>query len=90
MFRNTRCGKYLGILKRRLELENTDFFVPQTKSCKLSNLYRYKKGKMIVEDKRGSSIYYSLPEAISGGGGWWSSYGGLVTSINNYYILTKQ
>jgi len=72
-----------------LNMKNTDFYVPKNKSNQLSNLYTYEKGKLIVEDHRDSSIYNTLPSAISGGGGWWSPYGGVVTSIDDFYILAK-
>ena len=72
-----------------LELYNTDFFVPKSKSVKFSNLYIYKRKELKLEDHRDSSIYNVIPTAISGGGGWWTSYGGVVTSVNDFFILTK-
>jgi CubicO group peptidase (beta-lactamase class C family) len=72
-----------------LNMKNTDFYVPKNKSNKLSNLYIYEKGKLIVDDHRDSSIYNTLPNAISGGGGWWSPYGGVITSIDDFYTLAK-
>lgn len=72
-----------------LGLQNTDFYVPKSKSDMLSDLYEYKDDKLILNDNRDSSKYNFLPNAISGGGGWWDSYGGIVTSINDFYILSS-
>ena len=72
-----------------LGFKNTDFYVPKSKSDKLSDLYEYKNNKLIINDNRDSSKYNSLPNAISGGGGWWSSYGGIITSIEEFYILSS-
>jgi CubicO group peptidase (beta-lactamase class C family) len=33
-----------------LNMKNTGFYVPKNKSNKLSNLYKYEKGKLIIED----------------------------------------
>ncbi len=74
---------------QHLGLKNTDFYVPKSKSDKLSDLYEYKGNKLILNDNRNSSKYNFLPNAISGDGGWWSSYGGIVTSIKDFYILSS-
>jgi CubicO group peptidase (beta-lactamase class C family) len=76
-------------ISQPLGLQNTDFYVPKSKSDKLSDLYEYKDSKLKINDNRDSSKYNSLPNAISGGGGWWSSYGGIVTSIEDFYILSS-
>ncbi len=72
-----------------LGLKNTDFYVPQDKSDRLSNLYIFQNDSLIIEDSKDSSIYNYLPNAISGGGGWWSSYGGVITTIEDYYVIAK-
>jgi len=72
-----------------LGLKNTDFYVPKSKSNKLSNLYIYKDNKLVIDDNKDSSKYSFLPNAISGGGGWWSSYGGIIMSIEDFYKLSS-
>jgi CubicO group peptidase (beta-lactamase class C family) len=71
-----------------LGLQNTGFFVPTEISGQLSNLYVYQDSILKVEDFRDSSIYNQLPKAISGGGGWWNSYGGVVTTVSDFYIIS--
>lgn len=83
---NVYCMKNIF---KPLGLQNTDFYVPKYKSDKLSDLYKYKNNRLIIKDNRDSSKYNSLPNAISGGGGWWSSYGGIVTSIKDFYVLSS-
>lgn len=72
-----------------LGLQNTDFYVPKSKSDMLSNLYEYKDNQLLINDNRDSSKYNFFPIAISGGGGWWDSYGGIITSIKDFYILSS-
>ncbi len=72
-----------------LGLKNTDFYVPDSNSDELSDLYKYEDNELVIEDNRDSSKYNLLPNAISGGGGWWDSYGGVVTSIEDYYVISS-
>ena len=72
-----------------LGLEHIAFHIPDTKTDMLSNLYRYEDGRLKLEDARSSSIYRTLPNALSAGGGWSTSYGGLLSSIKEFYIISK-
>lgn len=72
-----------------LELKDTDFYVPKDKSNRLSNLYIYENEKLKIDDSRYNSKYNHLPKAISGGGGWADSYGGIVTTISEFYIISN-
>lgn len=72
-----------------LGLQNIDFYVPKEKSNQLSNLYNYENGELKIDDSRYNSKYNQLPKAISGGGGWWDSYGGIVTTVSDFYIISN-
>ena len=72
-----------------LGLKDTDFYIPKDKSDRLSNLYIYDNGELKIDDSRDSSKYNQLPVAVSGGGGWSDSYGGIVTTISEFYIISN-
>lgn len=72
-----------------LGLKDTDFFVPKDKSNRLSNLYMYENDKLKIDNSRYDSKYNQLPKALSGGGGWSDSYGGIVTTISEFYIISN-
>jgi len=75
-------------LKERLLLplgmNDTDFFVPEEKSNRQSNLYEYNDNFLKQLD---SKKYNRLPIALSGGGGWYDSYSGVVSSVSDFYLL---
>ncbi len=48
-----------------------------------------KNGGLQIQDSRYDSKYKELPKAISGGGGWWSPYGGVVTTVSDFYVIAK-
>lgn len=83
---NEYCSKFIF---KPLGLANTDFYVPKEKAAQLSNLYIFENGVLKIDDSRDNSIYHKFPHALSGGGGWWSSYCGIVTTINEFYILSE-
>jgi len=72
-----------------LGLKNTDFYVPKEKSNRLSNLYLYENGELKIDDSRYNSKYNQLSKAVSGGGGWSDSYGGIVTTISEFYTISN-
>lgn len=72
-----------------LRLKDTDFYVPEEKSGRLSNLYFYDNGELKIDDSRYNSKYNQLSVAFSGGGGWSDSYGGIVTTISEFYIISN-
>jgi len=67
-----------------LSMSDTDFFVPEEKSNRQSNLYEYKDDSLKQLD---SKKYNRLPVALSGGGGWYDSYSGVVSSVSDFYLL---
>lgn len=70
-----------------LDMNDTDFYVPKEKAEKQSDLYRYEDGSLKKIDSRYHSIYNQLPVALSGGGGWYDSYGGVVSTVSDFYLL---
>ena len=71
-----------------LGMNDTDFYVPKEKSDRQSDLYRY-NGSLEKIDLLGRSVYNRLPVALSGGGGWSDSYGGVVSTVSDFYLLTN-
>jgi CubicO group peptidase (beta-lactamase class C family) len=49
----------------------------------------YKDGSLEKIDLPGRSVYRRLPVALSGGGGWSDSYGGVVSTVSDFYLLTN-
>ena len=72
-----------------LGMNDTDFYVPEEKSDQQSDLYLYKNGSLEKIDLMGCSAYRCLPVAISGGGGWYDSYGGIVSTVSDFYMLAN-
>ena len=72
-----------------LGMNDTDFYVPKEKSGRQSDLYRYKDGYLEKLDSRFRSVYHHLPVALSGGGGWYDSYGGVVSTVSDFYLLAN-
>lgn len=68
-----------------LNMNDTDFYVPEEKANQQSCLYKYEDDCLKQLD---SEIYNCLPIALSGGGGWYDSYGGVVSSVSDFYLLT--
>jgi len=83
---NDYCMKYIF---HPLGLNNIDFFVRKSNLTKLSKLYQYDGTKLVIDDDKNSFKYNSLPNTISASGGWWSSYGGIIASIEDFYIITE-
>ena len=80
-----------SFLKERLFLplgmNDTDFYIPEEKSGRQSDLYLYKDDSLNKVDSSSNSIYHHLPVALSGGGGWYDSYGGVVSTVSDFYLL---
>lgn len=70
-----------------LGMNDTDFYVPEEKTGRQSDLYRYEDGTLKKIDSRNHSIYNHLSMALSGGGGWYDSYGGVVSTVSDFYLL---
>lgn len=70
-----------------LGLKNTDFVVPSNKSSRFPQLYQFETGTLKPEAQSVQNAYAKLPNAISGGGGWHTSYGGVCTTIRDYYKI---
>lgn len=69
-----------------LSMNNTDFMVPSNNVSKLPQLYHYDNG-LKPDAAKSMEAYSKLPKAVSGGGGWYTSYGGVCTSIHDYYKI---
>lgn len=72
-----------------LGMNDTDFYVPKEKTEKQSDLYLYENDSLKKIDSRSHSIYSRLPVALSGGGGWYDSYGGVVSTVSDFYLLAN-
>ncbi|HMV09758.1 MAG TPA: serine hydrolase domain-containing protein [Cyclobacteriaceae bacterium] len=70
-----------------LGMTNTDFNVPSNKLHRFPQLYQYTNG-LKPEPANIQTSYAVLPKAISGGGGWYTSYGGVCTTIHDFYTIT--
>ena len=60
-----------------LEMNDTDFYVPQDKKHRLVNYYHYSNDSLVLRETYDNSAYKQLPKAYSGGGG-------LVSTVNDY------
>ncbi len=78
---------FRGRIFEPLGLSNTDFIVTKSKSKQLPTLYRYMNNQLTIDVPRKESIYYQLPNALSGGGRWGTSYGGIITTIEEFHTI---
>lgn len=72
-----------------LGMNDTDFYIPKEKAGMQSDLFLYENGLLKSIDSKSHSIYNHLPVALSGGGGWFDSYGGLVSTVPDFYLLAN-
>lgn len=65
-----------------LEMDDTDFFVPEEKKDRLAYFYRYKNDSLKSLQQYENSSYRELPKIYSGGGG-------LVSTVEDYEKFLK-